>query len=128
MVLKVASRKIELYCSSSVSRYLPRSADCTFRIFSAVSWKQDAQVLSVESAMFICSMILHLKSDLSLAHFSHLYVPSPFSTTFLLHSLPSAWSPQALYRALSLLKKVMVAKVVYTKQIETGDGDKTLLE
>ena len=37
-----------------------------------ITWKQEAQVLSVESAMFICSMILHLNSDLSLAHFSHL--------------------------------------------------------
>ena len=67
--------------------------------------------MSEQSAMLSWSMILHLNSDLFLIHFSHLYVPSPCSTTFLLHSFPSeAMSPQALYRALSLL----VTRIYYS--------------
>ena len=37
----------------------------------SLTWKQEAQMLSEQSAMLSWSMILHLNSSLLLMHFSH---------------------------------------------------------
>ena len=39
----------------------------------SLTWKQEAQMLSEQSAMLSWSMILHLKSCLVFIHFSHLH-------------------------------------------------------
>ena len=63
---------------------LPSSSAETPSTHSADSWKHVTHWFPVLSARFTLRIILHLNFGNSCWHFSHLYIPLPWSITFLL--------------------------------------------